>query len=152
VSKIRVIVGFGLRNLGSGIDKREDHRTPFYKVVLENQENPGTYVSALVNGRARMTYQIDKPAEVPPWLYNEVYYATAFNNLQAAQDFAAAVNVPTGESSPRIFEVEGEVIAKLPPRARIFDIAQGGIVPQPVLDWPAGTVMVKSLRLIRPIQ
>jgi hypothetical protein len=125
---------------------------PLYKVVRENQENPETYVSALVCGQARMTYQKNTPAEVPPWLYGEGYYATAFDDLQAAQDFAAVVNVPTGESSPRIFKAEGDVIEELPPRARLFDIAQGVLDPQPVFGWPDRTVMVKSLRLTEEIK
>jgi hypothetical protein len=123
-----------------------------YKVVRESQENPGMYFSALVSGKARMTYQIDEPAVVPEWLASKEYYATAFDDLQAAQHFADVVHVPTDVLKPRIFEAEGEDLGTmLPPRAPIFHVVQGSLDPQPVLDWPAGTVMVKSLRLIRPI-
>jgi hypothetical protein len=127
---------------------------PLYKVVRENQENPDTYVSALVSGKAWMTYQTTKAAEVPRWLSDKGYYATAFNDLQAAQDFADNVHVPKNAPKPRIFEAEGEVIDfdELPPRARIFDVVQGVLDPQPVFGWPDRTVMVKSLRLTREIK
>jgi hypothetical protein len=122
---------------------------PFYKVVLENQENPGTYVSALVSGQARVTYQIDKPAEVPPWLDSKRYYPTAFKDLQAAQDFANAVHLEVDVHKPLIFEAEGDVVDadSMPPRARIFHVVHGLLTTRSDLEWPDGTVMMQSLRL-----
>jgi hypothetical protein len=123
-----------------------------YKVVRESQENPGMYFSALASGQARMAYQINDPAVVPEWLASKGYYATAFDDQRAAQDFADVVHVPTNAPRPLIFEAEGELLGTmLPPRAPIFHVVQGLLDPQPGLEWPAGTVMVKSLRLIRPI-
>jgi hypothetical protein len=124
-----------------------------YKVVRESQDNPGMYFSALVGGQALMTYQIDEPAVVPEWLASKGYYTTAFDDLQAAQHFADVVHVPTDVLRPRIFEAEGEeLVTMLPPRASIFHVVQGFLDPQPALDWPARTVMVKSLRLTHEIK
>jgi hypothetical protein len=110
------------------------------------------YFSALVSGQARMTYQIEVSAVEPEWLSREGYYATAFDTLDAARGFAEAVHVPVYVYGLRIFEADGEeIVTKLPPRARIFHVVHGLLSPQPGFDWPAGTVMVKSLRLTREV-
>jgi hypothetical protein len=125
----------------------------FYKVVRQNQGNPETYYSALVSRQAFITYRFDEAAAVPDWMASQGYYATAFNDLQAAQRFAEVVHVLTEVLRPRIFEAEGEeLVTKLPPRAPIFHVVQRFLDPQPVFDWPDRTVMVKSLRLTREIQ
>jgi hypothetical protein len=126
---------------------------PIYKVVWESRENPGVYFSALASGQARMTYQIEVAAVEPDSLAREGYYATAFDDLQAAQHFAEVVPILTDAFRPWIFEAEGEeVVATLSPRAPIFRVVQGFLDPQPVLGWPARTVMVKSLRLTHEIR
>jgi hypothetical protein len=122
-----------------------------YKVVWQNRENPETYYSALVSGQAFMTYRIGEVAAVPDWLASRGYYATAFTELQAAQRFAEVVRLNVSVFSPRIFKAEGEVCMELPPRAPIFHVVHGLLDPQSGADWPAETVMVKSLRLTEEV-
>jgi hypothetical protein len=113
-----------------------------YKVVRESWAEPGKYYSALVDGLALMTYRIGAPAEVPDWLAHQGYHATAFDTLGNAELFAQAAG-----RDLQIFEAEGDAVA-LPNRAAIFDVIRGRLDSPVGDDWPAGTVMVKSLKLI----
>ena len=113
-----------------------------YKVVRESWTESGRYYSALVDGQALMVYRIGAVAQVPDWLADRGYYATAFATLEDAQQFAKEA-VP----HPQIFEADAEACVDLPPRAAIFDVVHGQLGSALSVDWPAGTVMVTSLRL-----
>ena len=117
-----------------------------------SRENPEMYCSALASGQGRMTDRIEVAAVEPEWLSREGYYATAFDTPEAAHRFAEVIHVPVYVVRPQIFEAEGEeLLTDLPPRARIFHVVHGLLSPQLGFDWPAGTVMVKSLRLSREV-
>jgi hypothetical protein len=93
-----------------------------------------------------MVYRIGAVAQVPNWLADQGYYATAFATLEDAQRFANDA-VPY----PQIFGADAEACVDLPPRAAIFDVVQGQLASAHSIDWPTGTVMVTSLRLTAKI-
>jgi len=113
-----------------------------YKVVRESWTESGKYYSALVDGQALTIYRIGAVAQVPDWLAEHGYYATAFATLEDAQRFAQEA-VP----HPQIFEADAEACVDLPPRAAIIDVAHEQLDSALSGDWLTGTVMVTSLRL-----
>lgn len=125
--------------------------TTVYKVV-EERRFLGIFpekVSAIVEGKARVSYKPNKWVEAPAWLSEKGYDLTAFVSYEAAKKFSKGL---LRWANFAIWEGEAEgVLTELPPTLDIYDLEEGKmtILPDP---WPEGTVMCRRLELVKRIK
>lgn len=118
-----------------------------YKVVRPTNRH-GIYKSFIAEGKAKVTYSLNKRAYAPRWLSREGNYLCVFDSLDMAYDFA----IVFFHKKYVIFECEARTICKkLVSTCSLPRLAYGEINPFCVDDWPKGTVMVKTLVPVREI-
>ena len=123
-----------------------------YKFVLPSHNY---YVSAVVDGKAEVKYFPGRWAKAPFWLRRRGYHLTAFKDLKSAREWAVTeCGAPVLNLHAELWEAEAKgVIDKLPPVCLLWKLSQGIIKQGGNFGcWPKGTIMVKRLRLIKPIE
>ena len=108
----------------------------------------GRLVSAIADGRAMVEYKPGEWVEAPEWLRRLGYNLLAFDDLEAAKEFADKC-----WGSFEIWEAEAESVVYVPKAPLdLVSLACGEIEPdRHLLEWPEHTVMCRRLRLIRRV-
>jgi hypothetical protein len=109
-----------------------------YKLTTPNMR------SIIAGGHADVKYSTEAAVSAPDSLARRGYLLTAFKNKEVALAWA-----PT---SYRVWEAEATGVTEvLPPCCSILRIGTGQLMPIEGKAWPAGTVMCKTIKLLREI-
>ena len=122
-------------------------KTTVYKIVGLDGEN--NLSSLIVFGKARKTYEPGIAHRAPKWLAGMGYHLIAFDRLENALHFTRKWR----NASFRIWECEATgVFGDLPKPLSQFDLCEGKIILPATGLWPRGTVMCKTLKLVREVK
>lgn len=126
-----------------------------YKVTTRTNK------SCLAQGKARVQYEIGKPARAPEWLAQLGYHPCGFRTLESARNFRREYCCGFGRRFNRhkgwkIYKAEGEgIMRRKRDRFSLIDIARGVLgfsLPTICRTFPTGTVMCKEITLLEEVK
>ncbi len=113
-----------------------------YKVVRKFGEK---FFSAVVEGKARVQYEIGEKAYPPPWLAKLEFHLLAFKTVEEARDFVK------WSSSFVIFKAQAEE-RPVPQYCHILGLEQGRISKDPYFSFPEGIVGCAWIKLLEEVK
>lgn len=119
-----------------------DHGERVYKVTSPDQ------TSVYAKGPALVYYSIETKTKSSRWLADRGYHLTAFKELQHARDFVKRIS----NVGFLLWEAEGWGEVMLSFCCSLESLSQGVLSLYESPRWPEGTVMFRSMRLIRVIE
>ena len=122
-------------------------KTTVYKIFdLDGQNN---LCSLIVFGKARKTYRLGVANRAPRWLAEKGYHITAFNSLKNAEHFLLCWRA----NSRQIWECEATgVFSDMRGRCEQESLSDGKLTRLTYVGWPNGTVMCKTLKLVKEVK
>jgi len=119
----------------------------YYKIVRQIPNLPD-YYSLIVKGKARVTYKVGEWITPPDWLMDKNYGLCVFEDLEVAKLFFKEQTF-IGQST--IFKVVCKGRLRTMPGYRELMLLSVGVFSQNVYQFPYGTVMFQSVKLIEPV-
>lgn len=106
----------------------------------------GSLVSIRAYGSAQVTYKRDTWSKAPKWLQDKGYHLLAFNSLEIALAIQKKF-----EPQSQLWECSwvGSIII-LPEKLGQYGLSIKNI--KPCGSWPKGTIMVRSLKLLKKVK
>ena len=117
-----------------------------YKVVQRTY--PDKLISVIMTGKASIQYYPNIVCTAPKWLADKGYHLMAFKRFKDARYFAVG--------NQQIWRAEvTETTSNLPERLFISVLHKGKVIPSggktDGKTWPRGTVMCKTIKLIKKV-
>ena len=116
-----------------------------YKVVQRTY--PDKLISVIVSGKASIQYYPNVTCTAPKWLANKGYHLMAFKRFKDARLFAIS------GSNQEIWRAEAtETTSKLLEHCFLTCLHDGKARLSGGKTWPDGTIMCKTIQLLRRVK